>query len=500
MQQLNLIESLELVLLVVFFVFLPILFCAVPMFSKLVLLFIIFAVFIINTYKIQVKKMRISFLTNKVFVLFIVFFIYLVFNTFFVSKIIYDSKVELINFVIYTIVFFVILLVDNEKLTKSLLYSFFVVIIYFLVSYISSDNDREKIIYYFFYNPNIFAGYCLINLFFSYVCVRNNFSDKIIILINCISSLLLLIFMKNYAALFVIFLLGFFLIKKYYKISFITIIIIIFFLANVIILINYQTFVDRTVWFIAGVRIFLKNIFLGIGLNNFKHFYLSNIVEPVFPSVATIYLHNYFLQLALEIGVLGILLKIIILFMILRFKNNNLFFYPIIAILILNFFDYNLVIPQNSILLYTMLSGYVKNTGQFLFVEQKNKYIYFFVITVFFLIGFYMTKKYYDIEMLFKYPDKNNLKQIINIDKTCWQAYADMAKINIAEKNLYLALDNLFLATKYNSQYSEAYFYIALIYKKLNINKNFVYKNLSKAIKLNPKASDRYIKYFNSNF
>jgi len=269
------------------------------------------------------------------------------------------------------------------------------------------------------------------------------------------------------------------------------------FLLIIFSVINFDTVMDRVLWVLIGLRIFFKNIIFGVGLGNFKYFYLSNTVNLATYSTATTYVHNYYLQFSSETGLVGIILMTIFISTVLKQRKKDIFFYPIIAILFLNFFDYNLYIPQNSILLFGMFAGYIKFQEYDFKTDLMFKYTYFVIVILMFVVGLYFIKNFYEIEKLFKQPDRQNLEKIVFIDKTCWQAYIDLSKLNFVEKNFPKAINNLDLAIKHNPQYSESYFYLSLIYKVLKIDIGRAYKNLREAITLNPKAGQRYIRYFN---
>lgn len=481
-------------LVVSFIVISSLFFSSVPPISKLVLLTILGVIFIIN----GVISTHLNNLTKKNIFVLIFFIIYLVLNTFLLSKIKYDSKQELVNFFIYGLTFVVFSSICIEKLEKFLATGFLAVLSVTMLFYLSGSGSREDIIYFFFYNANIFAGHCLMILFFSFGCIEEEIGNKYVNIFNFCVSLIFLFLLKSYAAIFVVFLVGGLIVRKYYKISITSFVIIIVSIFLIGITINFQTTIDRVLWIYVAIRVFVNNIIFGVGLGNFKYFYLPYSGD-LFPSSATTFVHNYFLQFACETGVVGVVFLFLILKNVFVYYEKKNFFYALVAGLILNIFDYNLYIPQNGILFAVMFAAHLRVQNEKIPVNsKKEKYEVLILVILSLVYSWWSVYRFNKIEKLFKHPDEQNLREIISIDKSCWQAYFNIAQIEIANKRLFSARENISYAIKYNPVYGELYFYLSLVDKKISPKNSISYKNLHQAVKLNPKASKKYIKYFNS--
>jgi len=121
--------------------------------------------------------------------------------------------------------------------------------------------------------------------------------------------------------------------------------------------------------------ILAKPIF-GVGLNAFADAYQKYKLS----GLNSIYAHNYFLQMASEIGIFGFAAFVWFLIKIFRTEKtseNIPFFAAIFAMLVHGIFDYALLIPANAILFWIML-GYCSKEEKLtsIFLTQNQKVIF----------------------------------------------------------------------------------------------------------------------------
>jgi len=131
-------------------------------------------------------------------------------------------------------------------------------------------------------------------------------------------------------------------------------------------------------WWIAGIKMFLANSLVGVGIGNFGNLY------PMYKlgkELNTMYAHNIFIQISSELGIIGLLsfLWIICLFLktvLFEYRNQHKISGPslgIIAFLTVNIFGFSYFIPANMILFWAMLGDYSKKTVKELYLLQTIK-------------------------------------------------------------------------------------------------------------------------------
>ena len=464
-----------------FLIFSVIFFSAVPNISKFFLLFLLSFIFI---FLIIWQKGKHFLISKGLFFFILTFFGYLLFNTYFVSKIIFDSKSELINYELYILTFLTFLLAGNENIEKELSISFLIVQTILLFLFL---NKKEEAIYFFVYNPNILAGYCLTVWLFSFCYILEKNKYKHITVINLLFSTIFLLISKSFSSIFVLLII---LIFKYSKKYFLN---IIFLLGLLIfgIVYNYSGFYDRLVWIWIALKVWIKNFLFGVGVGNFK-FYYQEYAKGLQPSISTIFVHNYFLHISTELGFIGFcFISFIVYFIMKNFsQKNKKFVLPLIGFILQNLVDYNLVIPQNSILFFVLLSAVLLNKQKEI---KKNftKPVVLIFITLLFFHNFVVSSRLQEIDSLLKSSGRNDLKRIVTIDKTCWYGWKKLAFLEFVDKDFATAKGFFCNTIKYNPRDPESYLYLALINFKSN-NKTEGYKFFLKAVILNPNASKKY--------
>ncbi len=238
-------------------------------------------------------------------------------------------------------------------------------------------------------NPNIFAGYLtgIIVLILGNVITEQMFApNKCSPRTNvrpfgffCLLVFLIALFFTGSVAgllsvtagiLFFLYLKKMSLSKKY---LFLTVGIILFLIA--LKLTERESF-NRIVWWLTAGKMILAKPIFGVGLNAFADAYQKYKLS----GLNSIYAHNYFLQMASEIGIFGFAAFVWFLIKIFRTEKtseNIPFFAAIFAMLVHGIFDYALLIPANAILFWIML-GYCSKEEKLtsIFLTQNQKVIF----------------------------------------------------------------------------------------------------------------------------
>lgn len=452
------------------------LFSSVSATSKLVLFTILF--FLVVNLILLVFKEGINLGSdNTLFFAFLFFLIYILINTFFFSKILFESKSEHLNFVLYFISFYIFSTLEDE-IDKTLNSCFFIVLVIFIFFYFVVG---EEIIYFFTYNPNIFSGYCLFIFLFSLLSLKHQ-KLNIFVVLNLVFSFMFLVLLKNFSGMFIsLFFLSLVFVKK--KLYFYVLLTICLTLA---VIFNFSSFFDRLIWFLIGFKVWVNNLFFGVGLGNFKFYYQQYSVGLPLTSTATLFVHNYFLQILTELGVFGGFFLFLILFLsFLSVDKKDKYLYPVLGILIHNLIDYNLIIPQNGILFFSFLGLMSKKKPR----HKKFLFIFKNLIVIFLITyGIYNSFKILRVMNLLK---NYNFIDAIKIDKTCWYAYKKIAEDEFNKKNFEKAKEYFLKTIRFNPVDADSYLYLSVIEFKRQQRKQ-AYKNFKKAIILNPKAAERY--------
>lgn len=445
----------------------------------LVLLFGIILSFFLNNSVLAVSV--------KVLISVLVLFVYIYFNTFF-AKVRFEAKIEQINFILYLCTFLMFSMLQSYLVTKVIKTSFLITSVTFLTLYILFG---ERIIYFFVYNPNIAAGYCLAMILWVFGYVKQEKEIDFIHLTILCSSVLMLILLKNFSSVFIVLSL---IIYKIFKTKPVAIFVVVS-LAIISIVFNFSSFVDRIIWNIIGTRVWFKNFLFGVGLGGFKFLYPSYLKDiSILPSIATIFVHNYFLHLCSEMGILGLLIFLYFLYIVLNeSKNLTTYTYPVYGMLIHNLVDYNLLIPQNSILFFTFL-GLLQQGNAKVVPLKKNIFVIILAI-VFTLIGFLQSFKLQKIFTLVNSNKVEDLYKATELDRTCWYALRKLGLESVKENDIYKAKKMFTETLQVNPYDSESWFYSAVISFKLNEEQK-AYMYLKTAILLQPMLSNKYIRMF----
>ncbi len=478
-------------LTVIFLILSVLLFSGVSILSKLILLSILFIIILLCFFR---NCLSFSIMFKKIeFYIFALLNFYLAVNTYLISKVKFDSKIEFINYSLYFftfLAFYFLASSKKEQLIKEITFGFLFVQFFVIFLYIFYKDFG---VYFFVYNPNILSGWCLISWLFNFEIIKKNKSLKIISLINLLISTFLIFLLKSFSAVFtIIFVLLFSFLKKPFLI-----VIVGFLLICLGIIFNFKSFLDRIIWSIIGVRVFLDNLLFGVGLNNFKFVYQMYSLNLPLSSTATTFVHNYFLHMLVEVGIVWFLLFFIFVYLIFEkgLKSKKLeFVLPLYGILIQNLFDYNLIIPQNGILFFIFCACIFADENK---IDREENKISFLLFILFFLFWFLYVSKIQKNLVFLDSDNPTKLQKVVKLDKSCWYAYKKLALNYFIQKDYKSSELNFINAIKSNPFDSESYFYLAIIYKNLE-DLDKAYSCLKKAVEIYPKISNKYIKSFNT--
>ncbi|MDD4289681.1 MAG: O-antigen ligase family protein [Patescibacteria group bacterium] len=233
------------------------------------------------------------------------------------------------------------------------------------VSVLENNYGRFLRVYGGFSHPNIFAGFLVLSIIFLIILfLKNSFNDKfgkIFFWTNLLFlfQVLILTFSRSgFLALAVCFLflfIYFFLKKKVKIILSIFVVMSVFFIINLLIFkdlisprveqlnrLEQKSINDRSFLSNQAYQILKSNWMSGVGLGNYIPYVYKNVnsnlniwdYQPV---------HNVYLLIFSELGILGLLFYISIFLssVFLKIKERKYFFIlPILVILIINFFDH----------------------------------------------------------------------------------------------------------------------------------------------------------------
>ncbi len=471
-------------------------FSGVPPISKIALFFLVFLVFIFSF-----KSPNSPSKTPSSF--FLLLLLYLFFNAYAISQVVFDSKAALINFCLYFLIFIAFSSIQPVDLKRILPISFFIVLGFSAFLYLYSGYE---LINFYFYNQNILSSYALMSFIFSATILTSDNEKryiKNICLINFLLSLSIIISLKSFAAFFLAAMGVIIIFKNKIKLKVSPLLAGIIGSALLLIVILFKktdSFLDRIVWMTSGMNIWINNFVFGTGLDTFRFFYSEFAAKTIEPTTATLFVHNFFIHIASEIGFAGVLLFCSLLYFSIKpafnFKNGKifssetaLFLMPAIAILLLNFFDYTLIIPQISVLFYILLSSIstFHRNGVFL-----NKRVVFFLFIIFFTYGITSAFMLAEIDTLLKKPMRSNLSAAVKIDKTCWKAWKQLADLSLRNKEFSDAENYLNTAIKYNPRDVESHIKIASLLK-IKSEKARALSHIKRAMHLNAKYTNKML-------
>lgn len=413
----------------------PLLNSSYEIWSKSIIHFL--TVFLLFIYFFNLKKN--GFIKIKelyfIFYILVIFVIYLIINTE-NSKIKFNSKLELHNWINYAIIFFII--VYSEINIKKILKFIFILGSILIISALYQKLFLKYIPYSFMINPSVFANYIIMLIPLYFYFYKENSESYLYLFILCL--LIICLILTNSIASVMSLLVGFFLIK-YKKTKGIILCLIAVSIFLVIKSIYDLEIFNRIRWWLITMNIIKDYPLFGTGLGSFEYVY--NFYKD--PGLASKFAHNFYLQFFSEAGFFGILFFLIIIIYVLRKTQNDFIKICIVSNLVVNFFDYSFFIPANSILFWSLLGIGLKFRNNF---EEKRinisdkfflYFIYFLLVFIYFNSVFrvYLSMKYYDEAKTLIDSGKTNednsiicrLKKSVEISPDLWISYKELSEI-----------------------------------------------------------------------
>lgn len=225
---------------------------------------------------------------------------------------------------------------------------------------------------------------------------------------------------------------------------------------------------NRFLWWQGAVRMIWDHPFFGVGIGGFGKLYLKYRVAGLNSTFA----HNFFLQIAGETGIIGLLIFIWLLLRFFRYSSSPGIKIGVAAVLIHNLVDYHFFLPSNATLFWVLL-GLGISQGKEKKIGFSFSPINFLVLSgTIFLAG--------QTSLLQLFWAKQNL---------------DWGEKALSLKKISLAEEKLGLATQLNPFSASAHYLLSLMYReKYNREKLVSYLDeaileLKEALNLEPENS-----------
>jgi tetratricopeptide (TPR) repeat protein len=281
---------------------------------------------------------------------------------------------------------------------------------------------------------------------------------------------------------------------------------------------HFNTIGDILISWKTAYLIFKENVFFGCGFGNYMVLFKSFRPE----SVNTFFVNNIFMQMLAEIGLVGVLSFLVLLFSfykklidrIIEGKDLNFYIYVAISItsfIIINLVDYSFFIPANMLVFFIIFSSMFNIESE----QRKKTKIGFYVCLAIYAvvlfsfakpviannyckkgIGFYVSG-YYKVAI-------EEFAKAIKFDKRNPEYYAQTSRAYFALYDKHRGEDGQVYAdnaikylqkaielNKYSAQFRSS---LALVYWN-NDNKEEALKTIQEAIKY-----DKYNPYYEEEF
>ncbi|MBU2614259.1 MAG: O-antigen ligase family protein [Elusimicrobia bacterium] len=424
------------------------------------LLTVFFALFFLSYYLPEKSQ-------NKTFSLAFVLFFWILLTSI-LSQITFNTELELHNWVNYLALFIMILALPKkyaEDSIKFVIAAISIIVIFGLYQYFiqkKSMPDSTMV------NPNILAGYLvmIVPLLFSIQKQKINIRRGLIQLL-LLSAVLCLILTKSLSG-FVGLLSAVLIIKYRWRGLFISAAIFLFLLSFKL---KEPDVVNRFLWWEACLRIIKDNPIFGTGLGTFQFVYPKYRTS----ALASIFAHNFYLQLCSEVGIPGLLILLALIYFSFKKINNTYIKISLLSILIQNIFEYNLYILANGILFWFLLAygmkdsiNEPKNSSQFSNKTLLNKALLVMPLLIYcngFMRIYLSTRAYNLAENAYRDKDYNLSEEYLIKAKTIkpniWMAYSKLSSIYL---------------DKYEKTHYKSYLYEALTYSEKTSDYNTFYK------------------------
>lgn len=242
-----------------------------------------------------------------------------------------------------------------------------------------------------------------------------------------------------------------------------------------IVKISFNSVGDRFIWWKTAYLIFRENIFLGCGFGNYMVLFKTFRPELV---INTLFAHNIFMQLLAEIGLIGLLSFIVLLFSFYKkfvdriIEGQDVSFYAYITLsitsfIIINLVDYSFFVPANMLMFFIVFSSMFYIGAE----QRKNLKVNLYICLLIFVVVTYFISKpiiannyykkgidsyvagYYKLSI-------EEFEKAINCDKKNPEYYAQVSRAYFA------------LYDKHRGEEGQVYADNAIKYLKIAINLN----------------------------
>ncbi|MFA5858346.1 MAG: O-antigen ligase family protein [Elusimicrobiota bacterium] len=149
---------------------------------------------------------------------------------------------------------------------------------------------------------------------------------------------------------------------------------------------------NRIHWWVVAGKMWISQIFTGIGIDNFDRYYQ---VYKIAGAENSVYAHSYYLQFLAECGILAFFVLVLGLIMhLVRAVKNVPVFIALTTVLIHNTFEYNLLIPGIACIFWYLLG--VSDDNKSVFKFNLSGIPKFCIATL--VIGIICIPLFYDIQ------------------------------------------------------------------------------------------------------
>ncbi len=378
-------------------------------------------------------RQRIKFPADTPSKVFLIFIVFLLFNTF-ISKNRFDSFNEFLNHANYFLFFLLAAKLSRGEAVKIKTGVFYIGVFLALLFLMQKVFQPHNALWATLPKQNILSSVLIISLLLSIEYFRLNGRNLVGIFIIALALFFCLTVSTSIGLISGIF---YILFAKHKKIRLHLVILTFTILAFFgFIKISEPNVTDRFFWWLSAIDIFRDYPFFGVGLGNFERY----VQQYNYSGFHSTYAHSYYLNLLSEVGILGVGLFIILLYIILKRIDNFYVFGATLSIIITGIMDYPLNIPIISFFLFC-ISGLEMQKKEMSNSSSRFKVgfrvMIFAAAFLFLLGGFIKFDTSRKIEMAKRYyGEKEFLKSIDELDKIYFVSLCKLQVYELKFKNL----------------------------------------------------------------